>query len=85
MFNIIILEMFLEELKRIEHALKSLDLQRKIYLYDQTVRLQLEKLTENDHAAVILRRYWSLLKGIDVLFTYCCHIERRCGWYSLIS
>ena len=57
MFNIIILEMFLEELKRIEHALKSLDLQRKIYLYDQTVRLQLEKLTENDHAAVILRRY----------------------------
>ncbi|MGC1632133.1 MAG: hypothetical protein WA749_08480 [Gelidibacter sp.] len=56
MFNIISLEMRLEELNRIENALKDPDLQRKIYQRNQSLRSQLEKLTDNDHAASLLEK-----------------------------
>lgn len=56
MFNIIALEIRLSELKRIEFALKDPDLQRKIYVRDQSVRSKLEKLTQNDHAASLLEK-----------------------------
>ena len=56
MFNIIVVEVRLEELKRIEFSLKDPDLQRKIYQRDQSIRSQLEKLTQNDHAASLLEK-----------------------------
>lgn len=56
MFNIISLEMRLEELNRIEYALKDPDLQRKIYQRFQSIQTQLEKLTKNDHAANLLEQ-----------------------------
>ncbi len=56
MFNIISLEMRLDELNRIEDVLKDPDLQRKVYQRDQSIRSQLEKLTQNDHAASLLEK-----------------------------
>lgn len=56
MFNIVALEMRLEELKRIEHLLQDPDLQRKIHRRDQAVRNQLAGLTKHDHAANLLAK-----------------------------
>jgi hypothetical protein len=56
MFNIIALEMRMDELNRIEYALKDPDLQRKIYRRSQSVQSQLAKLTDLSQAAQILEQ-----------------------------
>lgn len=56
MFNIIALEMRMDELNRIEYALKDPDLQRKIYQRSQSVQSQLAKLTDLSHAAQLLEQ-----------------------------
>ena len=50
MFVFIVLEMHLTALKGIVDLLNDPDLQRKIYVRDQSMRSQLEKLTQNENA-----------------------------------
>lgn len=54
MFNIISLEMRLEEIKNIESKLTDPGLQRIVMTRQQAIRSQLEKLTQLDHAASLL-------------------------------
>ena len=56
MFIFIVLEMHLTALKCIIDLLNDPDLQRKIYVRDQSMRSQLEKLTQNENAESILKK-----------------------------
>lgn len=56
MFNIVALEMRLEELRQLEAMLNHPDLQRKVHQRTQAVRSQLIKLTELCHAAQLLEQ-----------------------------